>query len=154
MALSTSPQGRGRSESPIREGILRMTRIHSLTIAAITLTLATACSDNTSAPTDQGQQPLTPAFAVHFVGARSCTQSGDNLLCSFKVAGLGNISSATVTITAPFSCTKTNGGEQFVQPGGLASSSQQGVPVSNGQITLTNFQVTGGHCPDAFGATF
>src|SRR5215207_8413965 len=127
-----------------------MTRIHTFTIAALTVALATGCGDTSSAPTEQDQPILTPAFAVHFVGSRSCTQSGDNLLCSFKVAGLGNISTATVTITAPFSCTKTNGGEQFVQPGGLASSSQQGVPVSNGQITLTNFQVSGGRCPDAF----
>ena len=94
------------------------------------------------------------AANAHFIGDRSCTQSGANLLCSFKVAGLGNISTATVTVSAPFSCTKTTNGEQDVRPGGLASASQSNVPVSNGQITVTNFQVAGGRCPDQFSPTF
>jgi hypothetical protein len=94
------------------------------------------------------------AANAHFIGARSCTQSGSDLLCTFKVAGLGNISTATVTVQAPFSCTKTTNGDQDVRPGGLASSSQSNVPVSNGQITVTNFVVSGGNCPDQFSPTF
>lgn len=90
----------------------------------------------------------------HFIGQSSCTQSGSTLICDFKIAGLGNISSATVEVQAPFSCNKTNGGEQFVQPGGLASTSEENVPVTNGQITVTDFVVSGGSCPDSFSATF
>jgi hypothetical protein len=97
---------------------------------------------------------VATAASAHFVGARNCTQVGSNLVCNFKVAGLGNISETTVTVQAPFSCTKTTNGEQFVQPGGLASSTQQNVPVSNGQITVTNFTVSGGRCPDQFSPTF
>ena len=97
---------------------------------------------------------VATAASAHFVGARSCTQSGSNLVCNFKVAGLGNISQTSVTVQARFSCTKTTNGEQFVQPGGLASSTQQNVPVSNGQITVTNFTIAGGRCPDAFSPTF
>jgi hypothetical protein len=97
---------------------------------------------------------LAVAANAHFVGDRNCTQVGSNLVCNFKVAGLGNISQTTVTVQAPFSCTKTTNGQQYVQPGGLASSTQQNVPVSNGQITVTNFTVAGGRCPDQFNPTF
>jgi hypothetical protein len=127
---------------------MRFTRFAPVALLA----LALACSDNSANnPVETGG----PEFAsAHFIGTASCTQSGSDLLCNFKVSGLGNISTATVVVTAPFSCTKTNGGEQFVQPGGLASGSQQNVPVSNGQITETNFVVSGARCPDAFNPTF
>jgi hypothetical protein len=128
-----------------------MKRTMFLSMAA--LVVAAACSENSKEPL--ANTPLAPEFSnVHFIGASSCTQQGSNLICSFKVAGLGNISTATVTVTAPFSCTKTTNGQQYVQPGGLASSSQSNVPVSNGQITVTDFVVSGGRCPDGFGPTF
>jgi hypothetical protein len=131
---------------------MRSTRSIPLAIAA--LALAVACNNNEDRSARIPTDPIVPHFAVHFVGGRSCTQVGSNLLCNFKVAGLGNISTATVTVQAPFSCTKTTNGEQFVQPGGLASATQQNVPVSNGQITVTDFVVQGGRCPDQFSPTF
>jgi hypothetical protein len=126
-----------------------MKRTTLLPLAA--LALSVACSERSLDPTEIDVPNLA---RVHFIGDASCTQVGTNLLCDFKVAGLGNISTATVTVQAPFACTKTNGGDQFVEPGGLASATQEGVPVSNGQITVTDFQVTGGPCPDHFGADF
>lgn len=131
---------------------MRSTRLFPVAFAA--LAFAAACTKDQPTPTAP-VVPGAPHFArVHFIGDRSCTQVGSNLLCDFKVAGLGNISTATVTVQAPFSCTKTTNGEQFVQPGGLASSTQSGVPVSNGQITVTDFVVQGGRCPDQFSPTF
>jgi hypothetical protein len=113
-----------------------------------------SCTDSATDP--QVRPRGAPSFArVHFIGDATCTQIGSNLVCDFKIAGLGNISSATVEVQAPFTCTKTNGGQQFVQPGGLASGSQSNVPVSNGQITVSGFVVSGGRsCPDGFGADF
>jgi hypothetical protein len=120
-------------------------------IPFIALAFAAACNEQSNTPVDSS--PL-PDFAIHFIGSPSCTQVGSNLSCNFKVAGLGNISTATVTVQAPFTCAKTTNGEQDVRPGGLASSSQSGVPVSNGQITVTGFTVTGGRCPDGFAPDF
>jgi hypothetical protein len=113
-----------------------------------------ACADTTTSPRSSPSD--APRFArAHFVGDRSCTQEGSSLLCDFKVAGLGNISTAEVTVEAPFQCAKTNRGEQEVRPGGLASASESDVPVSNGQITLADFEVSGGRqCPGPFRPDF
>ena len=125
-----------------------MKRTILLSLTALALS---ACSERSPSPTAFERPSLA---RVHFIGAASCTQVGSVLLCDFKVAGLGNISTATVTVQAPFSCAKITNGAQDVRPGGLASASQAGVPVSNGQITVTDFPVTGGRCPDHFGPDF
>src|SRR5437879_3857474 len=43
------------------------------------------------------------AINPHFVGSSSCTQSGDTLSCSFKVAGLGS-APASIGLSVPFVC--------------------------------------------------
>jgi hypothetical protein len=93
---------------------------------------------------------------AHFVGSNSCTQDGTSLLCSFKVAGLGNAESVDIEVQAAYSCSKMNGGSNFVEPGGLASASQADVPVRSGQVTLTDFLVSAGKkkCPRSFEADF
>jgi hypothetical protein len=93
------------------------------------------------------------AANYHFVGSQSCTQSTDTVTCSFSVAGLGNASTATAQITAPFHCAKTTNGQQYVQPGGLASSDAQTFAVRNGRIDVTNLSLSAS-CPDQFHAVF
>jgi hypothetical protein len=140
------------ADTDVGDNLVRRGPMKRLTLLPVLgLALFAACSDNPTAATDG------PALArVKFIGERSCTQSesGGTLLCDFKVAGLGNISTATVTVEAPFSCTKTTNSGQDVQPGGLASSSDSNVPVSNGNITVDDFAVTGGRCPKPFAPTF
>jgi hypothetical protein len=138
------------ADTDVGDNLVRRGPMKRLTLLPVLgLALFAACSDNPTAATDG------PALArVKFIGERSCTQIGSNLFCDFKVAGLGNISTATVRVEAPFSCTKTTNGAQFVEPGGLASSADTPVPVSNGNITVDDFQVTGGRCPGPFAATF
>jgi hypothetical protein len=83
----------------------------------------------------------------HFVGSKSCTfdQSNSTLTCSFKVAGLGNVSQASVRLAFDFTC--TNRGDN--NPPGQASTNTATVPVSNGQITVTNKAfTTNASCPD------
>jgi hypothetical protein len=91
----------------------------------------------------------SPALAgkPHFIGNRSCTFSAStgNLTCSFKVAGLGNVSQATIQLLFNFSCTNRGGNN----PPGQASTQPTTVPVSNGQITVTNRTFgTSADCPD------
>jgi len=93
------------------------------------------------------------AANYHFVGDRSCTSSngGTTVSCSFKVAGLGNQSStASVYLTAPAGCAKTNHGSQYVQPNGLAQSPTVSAPVNNGQITISGLTLSSNACPDQF----
>ncbi|HEX5830240.1 MAG TPA: hypothetical protein VFY16_04605 [Gemmatimonadaceae bacterium] len=111
-----------------------------------------ACNDTPTTPTDIAGPSLARA---HFIGDPSCTQVGSNLVCDFKVAGLGNVSEVDITVQAPFQCAKSTGGNLDVRPGGLASASQSNVPVTNGQITIENFVVSGGRrCPDGFAPDF
>jgi hypothetical protein len=91
--------------------------------------------------------PHAVAGNPHFVGSRSCTfsESTGNLTCSFKVAGLGNATQATVQLVFPFGCINRGGNI----PPGQASTNPVTVPVRNGQITLENFTfTTNASCPD------
>lgn len=101
--------------------------------------------------------PMAIAANYHFVGSQSCTQStsgtSTTLTCSFSVAGLGNATSATAYIAAPYNCQKTNNGQQYVQPGGLAKSPTQTYSVRNGRIDVTNLSLTAS-CPDQFHPVF
>jgi hypothetical protein len=90
------------------------------------------------------------AFAgnVHFVGSPTCVQSGGQLCCSGKLAGLGT-APTNVEIDAAFNCTNRGGN----QPGGLASGQSGPIAPSGGQITFTNVCATGS-CPDQMTPTF
>ena len=91
--------------------------------------------------------PAASASSIHFIGSRSCTFSSStgNITCSFKVAGLGNVSTATIQLVFGFQCTNQGGNN----PPGQASTQPTTVPVSNGQITVTNQTfTTNASCPD------
>jgi hypothetical protein len=92
---------------------------------------------------------ITFAGNVHFVGSPTCVQSGGQLCCSGKLAGLGT-APTKVRIDAAFSC--TNRGEH--QPGGLASGESGPITPRGGQITFTNVCTTEGSCPDQMTPTF
>ena len=103
-----------------------------------------------------GVVALAPsAFAAnyHFVGAKSCVASAGSVTCSFSVAGLGNASTATAEITAPFQCAKFAAGKNYTQPGGLASSGAHTFAVRNGRIDVVGLTLSGS-CPDQFNAAF
>jgi len=82
----------------------------TLFIPIAMLAFAVACSENASTPV----APDGPLFAPgggspHFIGnATSCTQVGNNLVCSFKEAGLSSGSVETIQVsvflTADYSC--------------------------------------------------
>lgn len=97
------------------------------------------------------------AASYHFVGAQTCTSSSSGktttVTCTFSVAGLGNATTATAEIQAPFVCAKTTNGQQYVQPGGLASSGNQPFQVRNGRIDVSGLQLTAS-CPDQFHPLF
>ena|SRR5438874_12308416 len=86
---------------------------------------------------------------VHFIGSPTCVQSGGQLCCSGKVAGLGTVPT-NVEIDAQFQCTNKGGN----QPGGLASGQSGPIPPSGGQITFTNVCTAAGRCPDTMTPTF
>ena len=86
---------------------------------------------------------------VHFIGSPTCVQSGGQLCCSGKLAGLGT-APTNVEIDASFQC--TNRGSN--QPGGLASGQSGPIPPSGGQITFTNVCTAAGRCPDSMTPTF
>jgi hypothetical protein len=98
---------------------------------------------------------VQPAFAAnyHFVGSKSCVQSGGTVACSFSVAGLGNASTASAEITSPFHCTKFAAGKNYTAPGGLADSGAQQFAVTNGRINVTDLELSGS-CPDDFTPSF
>jgi hypothetical protein len=98
-------------------------------------------------------QPAAAA-SYHFVGSKSCVQSGDSVTCSFSVAGLGNASTATAEITSAFQCVKFAAGKNYTAPGGLASSGAQQFPVTNGRVNVTDLQLTANSCPDHFSPQF
>jgi hypothetical protein len=98
---------------------------------------------------------IQPALAAnyHFVGSKSCVQTGDTVTCNFSVAGLGNASSASAEITSAFQCVKFAAGKNYTAPGGLADSGSQSFPVTNGRVNVTDLQLSGS-CPDHFSAQF
>jgi hypothetical protein len=87
-----------------------MKSAHLIPIAV--LAFAVACSENASTPV----APNGPSFASgspHFIGsATSCTQVGNNLVCTFKEAGLSAGASEFITVSvfanAGYGC--VNGG--------------------------------------------
>jgi len=90
------------------------------------------------------------AFAgnVHFIGSPTCVQSGGQLCCSGKLAGVGS-APTNVEIDAQFQCTNRGGS----QPGGLASGQSGPIQPRSGQITFTNVCASGS-CPDQMTPTF
>jgi hypothetical protein len=91
--------------------------------------------------------PPTMAANPHFIGARSCTfsRSTGDLTCSFKVAGLGNVSTADVFLVFKAACTNRGGHN----PPGQASTEHRTFPVRNGSVTLVNERFdTNVSCPD------
>ena len=91
------------------------------------------------------------AFAgnVHFIGSPTCVQSGGQLCCSGKLAGVGS-APTNVEIDAQFQC--TNRGSN--QPGGLASGQSGPIQPRSGQITFSNVCTAQGRCPDQMTPTF
>jgi hypothetical protein len=93
----------------------------------------------------------TPAFArnPHFVGTPTCSQVGDQLCCSGKVAGLGT-APTTVQVSATFSCINRGGHE----PGGHVSGQSAPIQPRGGQITFTNVCTGTGDCPPPMTPSF
>jgi hypothetical protein len=95
----------------------------------------------------------TTALAArpHFIGTPTCTTSGSGetqtLTCTGKIAGLGNVSTATVFLTADVTGQCTNRGGN--QPPGQSSVSgpAQTFPVNNGQIVFTATLTGDADCP-------
>jgi hypothetical protein len=78
------------------------------------------------------------AGSAHFVGTPKVTQSGDSLLVSGKVAGLGNETQIHVVASAQAAC--LNPGQQFPQAANKQTFSAEGdFPVQNGKA---NFSLT------------
>jgi len=75
---------------------------------------------------------------AHFVGTPKVTQSGDSLLVSGKVAGLGNETQINVEVSAQAAC--VNRGQNFPQAANKRTFSAEGdFPVQNGKA---NFSLT------------
>jgi hypothetical protein len=78
------------------------------------------------------------AGSPHFVGRPSVVRSGDSLIVSGKVAGLGNETQITVTATATAAC--LNPGGSFPQAANKQTVTAEGdFPVQNGKA---NFSLT------------
>lgn len=92
---------------------------------------------------------LASAASPHFVGDPSCDVVGGDLVCSGKVAGLGNVEEVTAFIQADVTCTNRGGNEPLGQQGG----EEQTFDVRNGQITFTDLTLEN-PCRDGMSATF
>jgi hypothetical protein len=78
------------------------------------------------------------AGSAHFVKTPKVTQSGDSLIVTGKVAGLGNETQINVEVSAEAAC--LNRGEQFPQAENKETFSTEGdFPVQNGKA---NFSLT------------
>ena len=78
------------------------------------------------------------AGSAHFVGTPKVTESGDSLIVSGKVAGLGNETQITVEVSAEAAC--LNPGQKFPQAANKQTFSAEGdFPVQNGKA---NFSLT------------
>ena len=85
---------------------------YTLFIPAAALLLLAACTENSSNLVDVGD-PLAAGGSPHFIAnATSCTQVGNNLVCTFKEAGLesGSIETVSVTVSADADYGCVNGG--------------------------------------------
>jgi hypothetical protein len=91
---------------------------------------------------------LAFAASPHFVGTPTCSIVNDNLECTGKVAGLGNVSTVKAFLQATVTC--TNQGDN--EPPGQVKGPQETLTVSNGQtvfdLTIPN------PCHDHMTATF
>ena len=92
---------------------------------------------------------LAAAANPHFIGEPNCRISGGDLVCSGKVAGLGNVEEVTASIEADVTC--QNRGDNF--PQGQQGGEEQTFDVDNGQITFSNLRLEN-PCPDRMRATF
>jgi hypothetical protein len=79
------------------------------------------------------------AGSAHFVGTPKITRSGDALTVSGKVAGLGNETQITVTVTADVACVNPGNNEPKAENKG-DTIAEGTFPVQNGKA---NFSVTG-----------
>ena len=82
---------------------------------------------------------FTSVFAQnpHFVGQPNCTVSSTGVLtCSGKIGGLGDVQSATASLTASVASACVNKGGNFPtgQQGTTVSSGPQTFPVRNGAV--------------------
>jgi polyisoprenoid-binding protein YceI len=81
------------------------------------------------------------AASPHFIGTPTITQSGNSLVVNFKVAGLGNVPSASFTLSGPVTVssrcyTKSNNKPQAANKQETINvSSTKTFPVRNGQTT-------------------
>ena len=81
------------------------------------------------------------AASPHFIGTPTITQSGNSLVVNFKAAGLGNVPSATFSLTGTVNVssrcyTKSNNKPQAANKQEvIAVNSTQTFPVRNGQTT-------------------
>jgi hypothetical protein len=96
---------------------------------------------------------LAPAGAlarnIHFVGTPTCSQSGSQLCCSGKLAGVGT-APTTVQVLATFSCTNRGGNN----PPGQVSGQSAPIQPSGGNITFTNVCTSAATCPDQMTPSF
>jgi hypothetical protein len=86
------------------------------------------------------------AGSPHFVGTSTATRSGDTLTVSGKVAGLGNETQITVTLTADVACVNPGGNEPKAENKGAVIATGQ-FPVQNGKA-LFDLSGTGTTDPD------
>jgi hypothetical protein len=90
-----------------------------------------------------------PAYAgsPHFVGTPTLTRSGDTLTVSGKVAGLGDETQITVTVTADVQCVNPGNNEPQAENKGAAIASGT-FPAQNGKalFTLSGTGVTDPAC--------
>jgi hypothetical protein len=99
------------------------------------LVLAAACNENTSNPAAPDGPQFAPTGSPHFIGnATSCTQVGNNLVCTFKEAGLSAGSTEFIQISV-----SANTGYGCVNGGGTVPSdpkkSISGNLTSSGEFT-------------------
>jgi hypothetical protein len=83
-----------------------------------------------------GGQFIAHAGSAHFVGTPTLTQSGNTLTVSGKVAGLGNETQITTTVTADASCVTKSGNEPKAENKG-AVVAEGTFPVQNGKALFT-----------------
>ena len=111
-----------------------MSRASLLASAAFAVAFAFGCSEPVSNTPEAG----APSFVGHFLGSKtSCSLSGQNLVCTFKEAGLPSGSVETVTLNATGSATY-----QCINGGGENPNDQKKTTVSSqlsvsGQFTAS-----------------
>jgi hypothetical protein len=131
-------------------GVMKDKRHYGKTVAIITLatTFLAASAFWTS----------TFAARPHFIGSPSCTETGGELCCSGKIAGLGNVTEVEANLVADvlvtFDCQNPAGkiapGQSDLQD---VPGETQTLPVTNGQTTFTDLcvegpQLTSAVCPN------